>query len=494
MAEALNELRRRLDADPQDRSAALALARALSKAGALAEADRLLFERGLSEEPAARQIEDRLFKEQRPLIEALRGERLGLASRSRGGSPSLERGSSFDSWRLLTIKPFLAEGAPLRAILCRGALGSRSSERPFALLARIESLLTYAHITPGATPSPEDLAGLRGLRAVGLGEAELLTPRVDALASLPELRVLEARSCRLEAPSPGSAFPKLQRLTSSFRYAGPPWGSSPGAPEGPSTIAPFFDRPEALPALRHLRFAYEALTRSLCESLSRLPVLEALSLRSCVVERGLVAALETRETLQSLELEYCGVLEGASRDWPGLPSLERLSLTGSTLGQRPGETGRPSHTQLREALAPIGELRGLRELDLSSITLTAAALPRLSALSSLRALKLASTKVNSPILEALAPLTSLENLSFSGSRFGALNKTLSSVLPELPSLSVLDLSRTKITPRGLNDLGRLPALRCLDLRGTGISEDAVRAVLPELDVILTGDIAPKMSP
>jgi hypothetical protein len=99
-------------------------------------------------------------------------------------------------------------------------------------------------------------------------------------------------------------------------------------------------------------------------------------------------------------------------------------------------------------MACLGELDGLRELDLSGSQVTDAGLGFLAGAQSLMALTLWDTHVTDAGLHHLQ---------------------------ELPSLVELDLGATAITDQGLAELAVLP-LRWLSLRDTLVSVEGLRAL------------------
>ncbi|HYF00612.1 MAG TPA: hypothetical protein VEJ18_16950 [Planctomycetota bacterium] len=160
------------------------------------------------------------------------------------------------------------------------------------------------------------------------------------------------------------------------------------------------------------------------------------------------------------------------RHLAGLPSLEKLDLC---------EVDGLSD----EAMAFVGKLTTLKELDLGDAAISSAGLRHLAGLKQLTRLQLGWTRdVGDAGLPLLAKLTKLEWLGLGGTKVTDAGLP---ALASLPNLRELALPGTAVTDRGIQSLAGCRQLSVLNLgtssKVTPKGIDALRRALPALTVL-----------
>lgn len=154
----------------------------------------------------------------------------------------------------------------------------------------------------------------------------------------------------------------------------------------------------------------------------------------------------------------------------------------------------------------LGGLQNLQRLDLKQTQITEKALPAISQLKSLSFLRLSGTAIAPSAVKQLQTLKSLTDLNLEGIPFTdrdldlsvfphlhSLNlgdteisdETISRIAQHCPELNTLNISRTKITPKGLSTLAGIKTLMSLTLSGRNIDQTWV----PELSKLKAWGIA-----
>ena len=153
-----------------------------------------------------------------------------------------------------------------------------------------------------------------------------------------------------------------------------------------------------------------------------------------------------------------------------LTGLRRLDLSDTQLTALPPEIGQLtglqtldlSHTQLTMLPPEIGRLTGLQTLDLSNTRLTALP-PEIGQLTGLQTLDLSHTQLTT-LPPEIGRLTGLQTLDLSNTRL----TTLPPEIGQLTGLQTLDLSHTQLTTLP-PEIGRLTGLQTLDLSNTQLT-------------------------
>jgi hypothetical protein len=190
-----------------------------------------------------------------------------------------------------------------------------------------------------------------------------------------------------------------------------------GLPDGPITIL-------------SAGFSYDHCTNS--ETLAALTrwigrgSIEEINLEDCRLQSADVAAMASFPRLRDLDLGRARFPRGALRSLLGAASLERLSLTGTTVSD--------------EELRPLGLLPNLQSLEVRA------------------------TKITGSTLSLFGPLSSLE-LGFS-----PLADCSLPYLDRTPDLKSLLIGGVPLTTQAIERIARLPQLATLTLWDTGLKE------------------------
>ncbi|XP_053116344.1 uncharacterized protein LOC128329350 isoform X2 [Hemicordylus capensis] len=274
----------------------------------------------------------------------------------------------------------------------------------------------------------------------------------------------------------------------------------------------------APPTLSHLSLNQTGVTESTLRLLPQFaPHLGALSVKQTGVTD--VSALRQLEALQRLHLDETPVSEASLLALSSHPALSVLTLSGvrSVDGNRALElvSGLPllqqlslpsRHTVTDTGLASLGRLAGLAQLDLTDYShVTDAGLQHLARLCRLRRLSLGNTLATDGGLCHIRGLQLLEELCLD--RLCVSSRGVARCIVCLPHLQVLslastpvgdtvarlgiarcrqllkvNLSRTRLTDRGLRFLGQVPLVQ-LNLEGSGVTALGVAALLASCPTI-----------
>ncbi|CAG9464978.1 unnamed protein product [Pedinophyceae sp. YPF-701] len=270
-----------------------------------------------------------------------------------------------------------------------------------------------------------------------------------------------------------------------------------------------------LPRLRHLSLAHcEGVTADTARTISKLPDLRTLCLRSCCsLQSGAVPHLANLTQLQELDLGWCFRVPRADiAALSSIQGLRKLVFSGTLAGPETADvllanagtlrevglarcrnllppdetaahlTGVPppvTHGRDRisvlQAVVQLGTRGGLEVLDLSGLSMLTSDDCReyISQCTSLRDLNLASTGVTGSGAASLVTLTALERLSLDSCQVG---DTACMALKGMPRLEKLELGDTQIADMGLTYLRHVPRLRHLDVGHTDVTDAGMRHV------------------
>jgi internalin A len=247
-----------------------------------------------------------------------------------------------------------------------------------------------------------------------------------------------------------------------------------------------------IPTLKRLKVRGVDITDAGMPAIGHMTGLVALDLSHTMIED---VGLEVLPSLGQLEELKIGgnMITGLNLNFLKLlPKLKRLSLNGAQR-RNAGACWTPRITDLD--LDTIALLSGLEELDLGigiglgrggkpaapgggncrltgGLQITDLGATKLAKLKNLKRLNLSGAKLTPASLKVLAGLP-LERLNLYACE--TLDDSAAAVLMEMPSLTLIDLSYTSVTDKGLKQLAKLPALKNLYLTETKVTPDAVAA-------------------
>lgn len=209
-----------------------------------------------------------------------------------------------------------------------------------------------------------------------------------------------------------------------------------------------------LPGVRHAAFPHRVVDEDLINIGALRDLKRLLIVDSCVSDAGMKLITQCRK-LKCLEI-------ACWHSW--LPS-------------EGGQHYWRWHQPITDAgLAPLADLRQLKQLTLRGAAVSGAGLSCLSSMPDLEVLQLNSTKLTD---EGLTHLTGLRRLRLVDLSDTAVGDAGLACLANLPNLDVLDLSRTLVTDKCLPTIRSLPFLRLLCLKGTAITDNGL-GILGEL--------------
>ena len=247
-----------------------------------------------------------------------------------------------------------------------------------------------------------------------------------------------------------------------------------------------------IPTLKRLKVRGVDITDAGMPAIGHMTGLVALDLSHTMIED---VGLEVLPSLGQLEELKIGgnMITGLNLNFLKLlPKLKRLSLNGAQR-RNAGACWTPRVTDLD--LETISLLSGLEELDLGigislgrggkpaapgggncrltgGLQITDLGAMKLAKLKNLKRLNLSGAKLTPASLKVLAGLP-LERLNLFACE--TLDDSAAAILMEIPSLTLLDLSYTAVTDKGLKQLAKLPALKNLYLTETKVTPEAVGA-------------------
>lgn len=235
------------------------------------------------------------------------------------------------------------------------------------------------------------------------------------------------------------------------------------------------------------------IDRRFLEALRPLHSLRELELADSRLDLARIAAIAQIPNLRGLALDFCAIDDNAFALAPRFPSLERLDLydlrVPETAGglkalSRVGELSLYSRTPpgslefLRQLpqlerlhlysfslagtdLAPLESLHRLRVLRLMDVSLEDSAFDVIDSLRWIEMLDLGTNpKISAAGLARLSRMPNLRRLGVAATSFG--DESLPAIR-DLPRLESLDASGTKITPKGIAEIGLPPTLVRLGL-------------------------------
>lgn len=197
------------------------------------------------------------------------------------------------------------------------------------------------------------------------------------------------------------------------------------------------------PKLRHLELSHQSLSNASFLTLRDCPI-ESLALRYARLDNAVFSEIVQLGGLKELQLTGLSIGDSTCKLLQSLPSLERLSLSSTKI----------SSTGVRW----LGPLSQLRHLDLSQTLISGGGLEALSAFPKLESLDLSETKARSRDLQFL----------------------------EGRSLKTLMLRGLKLSPRNVEMLANMQSLKTLSLWGCGLTDGQLhhlRRVLPQVSFI-----------
>ncbi|WDI42921.1 leucine-rich repeat domain-containing protein [Bremerella sp. P1] len=160
----------------------------------------------------------------------------------------------------------------------------------------------------------------------------------------------------------------------------------------------------------------------------------------------------------------------------GMPNIEQISATNSTLEDAPCPMARPaaklqsldlSSTKTGDQfLSSMTNFPSLAELNLSGAKITDAGVSNLRNLKSLETLRLNNTEITSGGLASIASLPSLREIHLHGTK---LNGDVLDHLTTVKTLEWIDLSNTNVSGEKISKLAELPNLRGVALFNTPIN-------------------------
>lgn len=178
--------------------------------------------------------------------------------------------------------------------------------------------------------------------------------------------------------------------------------------------------------------------------------------------------------IKQLNLSYAEVSNADVSTLTALASLQDLNLSG---------------TQIADVSSSyLANLSSLQKLNLSMVKITDAGLEHLVKLTGLLEINLTGTQVTDRGLSQLSKLSAIEKINLDNTPITDIGLQH---LAKVPSLRSLGLSGTRITDAGLGYIGQLSSLRSLDLgatqvTNTGLQRLVVLGALEYLNVSATG--------
>ncbi|MDF1660316.1 MAG: hypothetical protein P1V97_00990, partial [Planctomycetota bacterium] len=179
--------------------------------------------------------------------------------------------------------------------------------------------------------------------------------------------------------------------------------------------------------------------------------------------------LELRDCpLESLALRYAHLDNGVFSDIVQFRGLKELQLTGLSIGD--------------ETCKLLQKLPSLERLSLSSTKISNQGFFWLGPLSELKHLDLSQTQINGSALEALSAFPKLESLDLSETQ----TKPKQLRFLEGTSLKTLMLRGLKLKPQNVDMLAEMKSLKTLSLWGCGLTDEQLhhlKGALPQVSFI-----------
>lgn len=343
---------------------------------------------------------------------------------------------------------------------------THSGEQAETLLSQYRSAQEAGEALTIGGQSVDPEADSLAISGTALTHADL-----EAVASLPNLRILSLTDCAISDISPLSALTGLTSLTLSDNNI-----SSVSALSGMSSLRTLYlsgNSVEDYTPLHSLRslttldisgmeisdVEFEELQEALpgCAIISDEPVVE--------VREITLGGVTFQSDVTELDLSGRGISDIS--DLAYCEGLETLDLSGNEI----------------EDLSPLVGLSALTGLDISENNISS--LSPLMGLTALERLDASSNSVTS--IAALTELSSLRSLSLAGNELGSVSPLLG-----LSSLEELNLDGTGLDDTGLSSLSALSALRTLNVENNpDISVSAYEslvAALPDCEILASEEL------
>jgi hypothetical protein len=257
----------------------------------------------------------------------------------------------------------------------------------------------------------EQLAQLRNLQTLAVGQSGLSLAGWETLGKIPSLRQLDLRDCELGNDEFQALVSNLNNLVS-VRLS----GKTGATTVDDSGLAALRDKPqlkvlaldylwvsdtglaelESSRELRELYLAGSLVDDAALERLSNMPSLRKLRLARTSVGKDGLAHL-AKLPLEELDLSECSLVDNAALEPIGkIVSMKKLNLWRDAVGD--------------EGVAQLAELKQLEWLNLDNTQITDGSLPVVAGFTKLTFLHLGSTAVSNAGIGQLAPLKSLKDL------------------------------------------------------------------------------------
>ncbi|MBA2115815.1 leucine-rich repeat domain-containing protein [Bremerella alba] len=334
-----------------------------------------------------------------------------------------------DHWDLLLQLP------PVKLLSLHNTPPAGSVRDCLRQMSQLSELQLHNSLDDGGMST---IAELPGLQAIRIAETKISDHGIWYLEELQNLKHVELE----ELPVTNQSFhylkqlPRLSTLSVTAADLSGPWYLKNGD----------------FPCLGKLTLEGEKVTDEVAEQVSQLKSL-----------------VEVR--FERTNLTMAGLAQLA-----GMPNIEQLSATQSTLEDAPCTMALPaaklhsldlSGTSAGDQfLGSMANFPSLAELNLSDAKVTDVGVAKLQCLKSLETLRLNNTQVTNIGLESIDSLPSLREIHLHGTK---LNGDVLDHLTAVKTLEWIDLSNTNVSGEKLSKLAELPNLRGVALFNTPIS-------------------------
>ena len=291
-------------------------------------------------------------------------------------------------------------------------------------------------------------------------------------------------------------------------YPKPPTSAAPTSTLTPAWLfnlfgQHFFDRPTGIilvdcadvpeacnlmsqmSGLYRINITRSQITGADLRKLARLREVDALHLIKDRLDEKSAAAISEITSLKVLQLADCDLTDDSLKQFPFLPNLDLLSISGNPRltddGLRYlkatksitclalGET----HVNLND-MYNWGGLSNIQMLDLENTKLNDRGVANVARLKALWSLNLNNTSISDAALAIIGTMTNLQELSL---RNCAISSNGVNSLSRLTNLRTLDIRGTQIDDAAISSIANCQSLESLDLDDTHISDNALTALL-----------------
>lgn len=336
-----------------------------------------------------------------------------------------------------TIGPVYPDGWDLFDVPAVGAVMVEPGERHHLKLGRA---------TPGQLASLLRSPGASVIDMIDIGSGAVSNDDLSAISSS------NARMLQLGIPRDGLAEPEPGEL---HFVDGPDLSVLMRVEELAVDYVPFSDEHLATLGATGLSSLRLAGTGADLGCLDRFGYLGALHLEGENVGRDL-SSLVGMNFLKCLDVRFTSLTADQLLHLQACPSLVILGI-----GYNP---------TLGPDLSPVGDLRGLIHLDVSSTAVDDTTLPTIGSLGQLRSFYAGLTEITDDGVASVGQWPALRDLMLAGTRIT--DAGLARIVEACPQLTRLDLRSTEVTESGLaQHLVRLPHLRELGADGHVLSGD-----------------------